>query len=406
MISVSPSSQTSALKLLKCTKCGRTYDLGGVRTVCPLCGGVLYAEYDVEVIKEHVTRELLSRRPRTLGLWRYLELLPVNKAGSIVSLGEGATPLLKARRLGELLGLKNLYIKDESLNPTGTFKARGIAVALSKALELGIRKVGMPSAGNAGAALAAYAARAGIEAWIYAPKETPRAMLAEMKFYGARLELVEGSIADAGRELAKVRDLVGIFDMSTMKEPYRVEGKKTMGYEIVEDLGWVPPDVVIYPTGGGTGLLGIWKGVSELRSAGLMRDEGRSPRMVAVQSSGCAPVVKAFLEGREVVEEWINPKTIAAGIRVPKPYADYLILRVLRESNGTALTVEDSEILSAVKEMSRTEGMLPCPEGAATLVALRKLLDQGLIERDEVIVLVNTGSGLKYIDVLEQVLKL
>jgi len=395
----------TAVKLLKCTKCGKTHNPDEVNTTCESCGGVLYAEYYVEVAKEQVTHEVLGKRPRTLGLWKYVELLPIRRAENVVSLGEGATPLLRARRLGELLGLKNLYIKDESLNPTGTFKARGIAVALSKAVELGIKKVGMPSAGNAGAALAAYAARAGIEAWIYAPKETPRAMITEIKLYGAKLELVEGSIADAGRELAKVKEREGIFDMTTMKEPYRVEGKKTMGYEIVEDLDWVVPDVVIYPTGGGTGLLGIWKGIAELKEVGLLKEE-KSPRMVTVQSSGCAPVVKAFHEGREVVEAWPNPKTIAAGIRVPKPYADYLILKVLRESGGTALAVEDDEIVTAVKELSRTEGLLPCPEGAATLVALHKLVDQGLIDKDEVIVLVNTGSGLKYIDVLGQVLKL
>ena len=226
-------------------------------------------------------------------------------------------------------------------------------------------------------------------------------MLTEIMMYGAELRLVDGTIADAGRELSKVKDVEGIFDMSTMKEPYRLEGKKTMGYEIAEDLDWVAPDVVIYPTGGGTGLLGIWKGINELRMLGLLKEE-KLPKMIAVQSSGCAPIVKAFHEGKEYVEAWANPKTIAPGIKVPKPYADYLILKVLRESKGTAITVSDTEILNAIKELSKTEGILSCPEGAATLAALRKLLDQGIIDKDEVIVLVNTGSGLKYIDVLSR----
>jgi len=357
----------------------------------------------MEYAKTLMNRDLLRRRPRSLGLWRFMELLPVKEGKNVVSLGEGATPLIRAKRLGEILGLKNLYIKDESLNPTGTFKARGLSVAVSKALELGIKKVGMPSSGNAGAALAAYATRAGIKAIIYAPKDTPKAMLTEMTMYGAELRLVEGTIADAGRELSKVKDVEGIFDMSTMKEPYRLEGKKTMGYEIVEDLDWIAPDAIIYPTGGGTGLLGIWKGINELRVMGLLKEE-KLPRMVSVQSIGCAPIVKAFHEGKEYTEAWTSPKTIAPGIKVPKPYADYLILKVLRESKGTAIAVSDNEILNAIKELSKTEGILPCPEGASTLAALHKLLEQGLIDKDEVVVLVNTGSGLKYIDLINQYL--
>jgi len=391
----------SALKTLYCTKCGTIYDPSRVNTVCPKCGGVLYADYDVEYAKTLINCDLLRKRPRSLGLWRFMELLPVKEGRNIISLGEGATPLIKAKRLGEILGLKNLYIKDESLNPTGTFKARGLSVAISKALELGIKKVGMPTAGNAGAALAAYAARASIKAVIYTPKNTPKTMLTEITMYGAELRLVDGTIADAGRELSKVKDVEGIFDMSTMKEPYRLEGKKTMGYEIVEDLDWVTPDVIIYPTGGGTGLLGIWKGINELRVMGLLKEE-KLPRMISVQSTGCAPIVKAFHEGKEYTEVWTNPKTIAPGIKVPKPYADYLILKVLRESKGTAIAVSDKEILDAIKELSKTEGILPCPEGASTLAALHKLLEQGLIDKDEIVVLVNTGSGLKYIDLISQ----
>ena len=396
-----PARINSTLKAIYCTKCGAIYDPNKINTVCPKCGGVLYADYDIEHAKILTNRDLLRKRPRSLGLWRFMELLPVREGRNVIFLGEGATPLIKARRLSEILGLRNLYIKDESLNPTGTFKARGLSVAVSKALELGIRKVGMPSSGNAGAALALYAARAGIKAIIYVPKDTPKTMLTEIMMYGAELRLVDGTIADAGRELSKVKDVEGIFDMSTMKEPYRLEGKKTMGYEIAEDLDWVAPDVVIYPTGGGTGLLGIWKGINELRMLGLLKEE-KLPKMIAVQSSGCAPIVKAFHEGKEYVEAWANPKTIAPGIKVPKPYADYLILKVLRESKGTAITVSDTEILNAIKELSKTEGILSCPEGAATLAALRKLLDQGIIDKDEVIVLVNTGSGLKYINVLSR----
>ncbi|OYT48278.1 MAG: threonine synthase [Desulfurococcales archaeon ex4484_42] len=398
-----PTRINSTLKTVYCTRCGATYDPSKMNTICPKCGGVLYVDYDMEYAKTLMNRDLLRRRPRSLGLWRFMELLPVKEGKNVVSLGEGATPLIRAKRLGEILGLKNLYIKDESLNPTGTFKARGLSVAVSKALELGIKKVGMPSSGNAGAALAAYATRAGIKAIIYAPKDTPKAMLTEMTMYGAELRLVEGTIADAGRELSKVKDVEGIFDMSTMKEPYRLEGKKTMGYEIVEDLDWIAPDAIIYPTGGGTGLLGIWKGINELRVMGLLKEE-KLPRMVSVQSIGCAPIVKAFHEGKEYTEAWTSPKTIAPGIKVPKPYADYLILKVLRESKGTAIAVSDNEILNAIKELSKTEGILPCPEGASTLAALHKLLEQGLIDKDEVVVLVNTGSGLKYIDLINQYL--
>ncbi len=385
----------SALSRLKCTKCGKIYNPDEVNTTCPECGGVLYAEYDYEAAKETLTWDSLSRRPASLGLWRYFEILPVRERRHVVHLGEGLTPLFKAEGLARIVGLRSLYVKDESFNPTGTFKARGVAVALSKAIELGIRKFGMPSAGNAGAALAAYSAKAGVEAVIYAPKSTPKAMITEMRAYGARLELVEGSISDAAKAMRERER--GVFDLTTMKEPYRVEGKKTMGLELVEQLGEVP-DVVIYPTGGGTGLLGIWKGIQELRELGLLKEE-KAPRMVAVQSVGCDPVVKAFREGRNEVVPPAKPETLAAGIRVPKPYADYLILKVIRESGGTAISVTDDEILEAVKEVSKMEGILPCPEGAATYAGLKKLVSSGWVGKDETVVLINTGSGLKYMDV-------
>jgi len=282
------------------------------------------------------------------------------------------------------------------LNPTGTFKARGISVALSKALELGVHAVGIPSAGNAGAALAAYAARAGVKAVIVVPEDTPRSIVREAEAYGAEIILVKGSISDAGLRLGELKQTVGLFDLSTFKEHYRIEGKKTMGFEIAEQLGWRMPDVIVYPTGGGTGLLGIWKGLGELVSAGVL--EGDMPRMISVQSKGCKPIVEAFRRGLSRAEPYPNPRTIAAGIRVPAPYADYLILQVLRESGGTAVSVSDERILEAAKEMAVTEGVFPCPEGAATLAGLRELIDQGLVDRDENIVLINTGAGVKYMD--------
>jgi len=390
----------SALKSLKCTKCGKVLSPEEIQTVCPDCGGVLYAQYDLEAVKERFSWDALSKRSRSLGLWRYFELLPVKRYENVVSLGEGATPLLKASNLGRHLGLRNLYLKDESLNPTGTFKARGVAVALSKAKELGIKKVGMPSAGNAGAALAAYASKAGLEAYIYAPKDTPTAMITEIKAYGAQLRLVEGTISEAAVELSKVKGKERIFDMTTMKEPYRVEGKKTMGFEIIEDLREVP-DVIIYPTGGGTGLLGIWKGINELQALGLVGC--KKPRMISVQSEGCAPIVEAFRKGLTTVTPPQHPSTIAPGIRVPKPYADYLILKVIRESNGLAVSVSDNEIIKAIKDLAKYEGILACPEGAATIAGLKKLMDEGSIGRDDLVVVINTGSGLKYMDLLRKV---
>jgi len=391
----------SALTSLKCTKCNKVLSPEGIQTVCPECGGVLYAQYDLEAVKERISWEALSRRPRSMGLWRYYELLPVRRYENVVSLGEGATPLLKVSNLGRYLGLRNLYLKDESLNPTGTFKARGVAVAVSRARELGIKKIGMPSAGNAGAALAAYSARAGLKAYIYAPKDTPVTMITEIKAYGAQLKLVEGTISEAALELSKVKSKEGIFDLTTMKEPYRVEGKKTMGFEIVEGLREIP-DVIIYPTGGGTGLLGIWKGINELQALGLIGD--KKPRMISVQSEGCAPIVEAFRRGWNAVIPPKHPSTIATGLRVPKPYADYLILKVIRESRGLALAVSDNEIIRAIKDLARYEGILACPEGAATIAGLKKLLADGEIGRDDLVVVINTGSGLKYMDQLRRFL--
>jgi threonine synthase len=324
-------------------------------------------------------------------MWRYFEFLPVIDEKNVVSLGEGWTPLLRLEKFGSMLGLRNLFLKDESFNPTLSFKARGLSCAVSKAVELGIDKVALPTAGNAGSALSAYCARAGIKCFVSAPKDTPSLILKECEFYGAEVELVDGLISDAVRI---VQSRSEFFDISTMKEPYRLQGKKTLGFEIVEQLGWVVPDWVIYPTGGGTGLIGIWLAINELIEVGLI--ERKFPKMVAVQSSGCAPIVKAYKEGKTQVEFWENAKTIAYGLRVPKPFAGRLILEIIRKSGGTAVEVEDSDIISTMKRMAEIEGIMLCPEGSATVVALEKLVSEGIIKRDDIVVIFNTASGLKY----------
>jgi threonine synthase len=390
------SDGLSFLTHLECSKCGGVFDAGRVQTVCPRCDKPLLARYDLEKATSILDRGMLRWRSSTL--WRYLELLPVGDRRFITSLGEGWTPLLRARRLGEELGLRSLWIKDESLNPTGTFKARGLSVAVSKALELGVRRVAMPSAGNAAAALAAYGARAGLEVHVYMPRDAPRVNIVEAEALGAEVTLVRGLITDAARLVGERARREGWMVISTLREPYRLEGKKTMGYELAEQMGWRLPDVVIYPTGGGTGLIGMWKGFQELEALGWI-DE-RRPRMVSVQAAGCAPIVKAFKEGREEAEPWPGAQTIASGLRVPKALGDFLILRVLRESGGTAIAVDDKEILEAMREMARLEGVFPCPEGAATLAALRHLIDEGWVDADERVILFNTGTGLKYTHLL------
>ncbi|MET1101546.1 MAG: threonine synthase [Pyrodictiaceae archaeon] len=389
----------SALVGLQCTRCGRVYDPDKPMNICPRCGGVLYPIYDLEAVRETFTRESLSSRPWSLGLWRYEELLPIRRWESRVSLGEGSTPLVRAERLSKELGLRSLYVKDESHNPTGTFKARGMAVAVSRLRELGVTRLGLPSAGNAASALAAYAARAGVEAYLYVPRSTPRAMRLEAEVYGAKLVEEGETIADAARRLEEEAKRRRLFVLTTMKEPYRVEGKKTMGIEVLEQLDWKPPDVIVYPTGGGTGLLGIWKAIEELKAIGLLVEE-KTPRMVAVQSTGCAPIVEAFEQGASEAKPWPRPRTIAIGLMVPKPYADYLILDVVRKSRGRAIAVNDNEILEAARRLSRSEGILACPEGAATIAAIKRLVDEGWLDKDETIVAVNTGTGLKYLDVL------
>jgi threonine synthase len=329
-------------------------------------------------------------------MWRWHELLPVYDKANRVTLGEGDAPLVPVPRLGEALRMRNLYVKDESFNPTGSFKARGISAALSKVMELGINKVVIPTAGNAGGALASYAARAGVQARIFMPKDTPNSNIEESRIAGADVTLVDGLIDKAAALAGELSKSGGWFDISTFKEPYRAEGKKIMGYELAESFGWELPEVIIYPTGGGTGLVGMWKAFAELEELGWLKNTSR-PRMVAVQSDGCAPVVKAFVAGSKTCEPWQNAKTIASGLRVPKSFADKLIMKALEDSNGIAVSVSDKDILDAQHLLATREGIFAAPEGAATLAALLELVDTGWIKPSERIVLFNTGSGLKYI---------
>jgi threonine synthase len=386
-------------KEIICPRCNQGYELSQLLNLCR-CGSPLLVRYDLARAGAALDKSLLEKRKPTL--WRYRELLPLQDEANLVSLGEGFTPLLEARALGGEVGLKRLWIKDEAQNPTGSFKDRGIALAVSRAKELGVKKVAIPSAGNAGGSLSAYAARAGIEAHVFMPKDTPAANQIEARQYGARLTLVDGLINDCGRIIAEKKVAEGWFDVSTLKEPYRVEGKKTMGYEIAEQLGWNLPDVIIYPTGGGTGLIGMWKAFSELEGLGWIGP--KRPRMVSVQASGCAPIVKAFDEGKATAEPWQNAKTVASGLRVPQAVADFLMLRALRESNGAALSVTDEEMIAEIPRVGRAEGIFFCPEGAACVAALRRLTQDGWVKPADEVLIFNTASGLKYLDVLQAAL--
>jgi len=380
---------------LECSLCGKQHEPRRVYNLCS-CGAPLLVRYDLQRAAETLALERMASREPTL--WRYKEVLPVTRDSSVLCLGEGFTPLIHARRLGKRLGLPNLYLKDESCNPTGSFKARGLAVAVSMANELGIRKVAMPSAGNAGGALAAYAAQAGMDAAIYMPEQTPAANRQECALLGATVVVIRGSIKDCDREMRKQLQADEWFDVSTLREPYRLEGKKTMAYEVVEQLGGRVPHAMIYPTGGGTGLIGMWKAFAEMEELSWT---GRPrPRMFSVQAQGCAPIVRAFARGCDRAEEWANPQTIASGLRVPSAIGDFMMLRVLRESRGAALAVSDSEMLVAVRELAETEGLLTSPEGGATLAALKKLLRDGFLAGHESIVLFLTASGYKYQEVL------
>jgi threonine synthase len=383
---------TSFLMHLECALCGQTCDADRLWNLCPHCARPLLARYDLPAAARSLSPSQFATREATL--WRYRELLPVRDDHHALTLGEGWTPLVHARRLGAEIGFQNLYVKDESLNPTGSFKARGLSVAVSRALELGATVVSIPSAGNAAGALSAYAALAGLEAHVFMPADVPLPFVTECRVLGAQIALVEGLITDCGVQAAREGRAHGWFDLSTLKEPYRLEGKKTMGYELAEQFGWKLPDLIIYPTGGGTGLIGMWKAFDEMEQLGWIGPE--RPRMVTVQSDGCAPMVKAFHEGQEFAEPWPDAMTLADGLRVPSAVGDFLILRALRESGGTALAVSDAEMMQAIRLLGRTEGMFTCLEGAAPLAAFHHLRRQGWIGDDEVVLLFNTGSGLKY----------
>jgi threonine synthase len=378
----------SAIAYLECTKCGAHYSANRPQTICPNDGGILYVRYDLENLKRNFNRALLATRPANI--WRYAEVLP---DAPPVSLGEGFTPMLPSREF------PNVFIKDEGLNPTGSFKARGMSAAVTMAKAYGLKKLAAPSAGNAGSALAAYAAAAGLEAHIFMPRDVPLANRVECESYGAYLTLVDGLISDCARMVAERKEKEGWFDVSTLKEPFRVEGKKTMGYEVAEQLGWKLPQGIIYPTGGGVGLLGMWKAFEEMEALGWI-GSGR-PRMVVVQSTGCAPIVKAWDEGKPTAEFWPEASTLAAGLRVPKAYGDYRILDIVKKSSGIAVAVTDSQIMDAFRHWARTQGIFAAPEGAASLVAYQKLRASGFFSADDKIVLFNTGSGLKYLDVIE-----
>ena len=387
----------SYLKHLECTYCGLIHSVHEPNRLCVDCGKVLYPRYDIEKARLEINKENL--KVRDSNMWRYFEMMPVLDFKNVVTLGEGFTPILSASRLSERLGCQDIVIKDEGVNPTASFKARGLSAAVSKAKELGITKLTMPSAGNAAGAMSSYAARAGLEGYVFMPQDAPYSNQKEVDITGGRLTLIDGLISDAGVLSREKAAEMNLFDVSTLQEPYRDEGKKTMGYEIAEQLSWELPDVIIYPTGGGTGIVGMWKAFEEMELLGWIGS--KRPRMFAVQSDGCAPIVKAFVEGKEFADMWEDASTMASGIRVPAAIGDYLILQALRDSNGGALTVSDDEIIKMMSIVASLEGMFVCPEGAATAVALDKLLIDGLVKDNEKVLLLNTGSGLKYLDVLE-----
>ena len=385
------------LSHLECTSCGLRHEWSRLQNLCTSCNKPLFAIVDLAKAGRALTREVLPTREKSL--WRYRELLPLSADAETVSLGEGGTPLLRATRLGGELGLSNLWIKDESQNPTQSFKARGMAVAVSMAKYLGATKLAVPSAGNAGGALAAYAARAGLEAHIFMPRDTPRANIIECRELGGRVTLVDGLITDCGAEIARRKTTEGWFDMSTLKEPYRVEGKKTLGYELAEQFDWQLPHVILYPTGGGTGLIGMWKAFDEMEALGWIGK--KRPRMFSVQATGCAPVVRAFENRDSTAAEFRDAHTCASGLRVPRAIGDFLILNILRRSNGGAVAVDDEEMIRVTREVGSSEGLFVSPEGAACFAALNSLCASHKVAPDEHVVISNTGSGIKYLDSYE-----
>jgi threonine synthase len=379
------------LSHLECTACGLRHEWTQLQNLCTACHKPLFAIYDLGAAGRKLARETLVAREKSL--WRYRELLPLPGGVEPVSLGEGGTPLLPTPRFG---GGVDLWVKDESLNPTQSFKARGMSVAVSMAKRLGATKLAAPSAGNAGGALAAYAARAGLEAYILMPRDTPRANVIECREFGAHVQLIDGLITDCGVEIAQRKDKEGWFDMSTLKEPYRIEGKKTLGYELAEQMNWQLPDVILYPTGGGTGLVGMWKAFDEMEALGWINQ--KRPRMFSVQASGCAPIVRAFEAGESAAPEFPNARTVASGLRVPKAIGDFLILKILRRSNGDAVAIDDNEMICTVREVGKSEGFFVAPESAACFAAFKRLRAGGKIDDGEHVVIFNTSSGIKYLD--------
>ncbi|MGE5327062.1 MAG: threonine synthase [Deltaproteobacteria bacterium] len=384
---------------LECSRCRRQSAPGHVYNLCE-CGGPLLARYQLRKLAGRRIRSRLASRPSTL--WRYREVLPVNNEKYIVSLGEGFTPLLHAQRLGKLLGLPHLYLKDESQNPTGSFKARGMALAVTMAHELGVKRIAVPSAGNAAGALAAYGAKAGMQTAVFMPEGTPLANRLECEAHGAKVVLVPGSIKDCARVMRESGGNESWFDVSTLREPYRLEGKKTMAYEVFEQLDWRLPDAMIYPTGGGTGLIGMWKAFGEMQEMGWIGPA--RPKMISVQATGCAPMVRAFDRQTEKAEEWQNPTTIASGLRVPAAIGDFLILRSIRESKGCAIAVDDAAMLESVRELAQMEGVFTSPEGGATLAALKRLLAEDKLGGRDIIVLFLTATAYKYMEAMESLL--
>jgi threonine synthase len=375
---------------LECSLCGTRYDAGAAANLCA-CGGPLLVRFDIDSMRHKwLRRDVPNGRA---SMWRYAPVLPPSEA-SIVSLGEGWTPLLRTKRIGARIGADQLWVKDEGMNPTASFKARGLSCAVSMCVELGIKKVAIPSAGNAASAMAAYAAAAGIEAHIFMPRDVPQANYLECRAYGAHVTLVDGLISDCGKIVAERGPAEGWFDVSTLKEPYRIEGKKTMGYEVAEQMGWELPDAIFYPTGGGVGMIGMWKAFDEMQRLGWIGS--RRPKMIAVQAEGCQPVVRAFNEGTPRSTFFENAHTVAAGLRVPKPLGDFLVLNAVRESGGTAIAISDEDMMNAGVQLASDEGIYAAPEGAACVAAAQKLIESGFLKQTDRIVLYNTGSGLKY----------
>lgn len=385
----------AAITYFECSKCGERLDPKSPQTICPKDGGSLWVRYNVPEMGKRVTPDQIASRPGTM--WRYRELLPDAEP---VSLGEGFTPILRSRHRA------NVWIKDEGANPTGSFKARGLCMAVTMAKHYGLKKLAIPSAGNAAGALAAYAAAAGLESHIFMPKDVPQANLVECTAYGADVTLVDGLISDCGRMVAERKQAEGWFDVTTLKEPFRIEGKKTMGLEVAEQLGWRLPDAIFYPTGGGVGMIGMWKAFEELEQLGWIPKGSKRPKMISVQAAGCAPIPKAFEEGKNVSEPWKDAHTMAAGLRVPKAYGDYIILDIVRKSRGAAVAISDEDMMRSLLDWAREEGIFLCPEGAAATAAYDKLLASGFLKPSDEVVIFNTGTGLKYVEVIAKAMGL